>query len=463
MEDSTDSSICVQSTDEGFAWFDAAFSDPGKQARIKEIHFEVLLPRTSVKRLKKMQSNAETAANNAVFTHAAAAFFRALATWEPRRPGGGIKLTVTTRSLNRALIQELVASGGLDQLHNQFGPPIWDLRDSYRYVQFTPDAPPLPKVACVSEFDVASNYDFHPSVLSALLSAQARLERLEWRLFLPGRRLTSERREIRSALAHALQHADLPQTLATVEIYLSDQDPGNEHFDPGSFGEDAEDADDLSLAVRRICQLPTIRTLRLEDHWILSPVALGKHAGLAELHCPSLEHLYIECARTTPGGQWMMSGDPEAGIEEDGYCDSDAEEEEPAAFDSDDSDTSDYPPEFEWDKQDGDVPGTWFRFHPEPPYSALLQSFADGVVHGMPSLRSFAVKIGRNSRAPLSLMYFPQADGEGNGPYWYALARRDFDTSWQMPPELRRALKGPDGNIGLTGDFDDKSTNGAGL
>ncbi|KAK8085379.1 hypothetical protein PG997_006650 [Apiospora hydei] len=456
MEGPTDSSICVQSTDEGLAWFDAAFSDPGKQARIKEIHFDVLLPRTSVKRLKKMQSNAETAANNAVFTHATAAFFRSLATWEPRSPGGGIKLTVTTRSLNRALIQELVASGELDQLHNQFGPPIWDLRDSYRYVQFTPDAPPLPKVACMSEFDVASNYDFHPSVLSTLLSALVRLERLDWRLFLPGRRLASERREIRSALAHVLQQADLPQTLATVEIRLSDQDPGNEYFDPGSFGEDAEDADDLSLAVRRICQLPTIRTLRLEDHWILSPVALGKHASLAELHCPSLEHLYIECARTTPGGQWMMSGDPEAGIENDDYY-------RTRRFDSDDSDTSDYAPEFEWDKQDGDVPGIWFRFHPEPPYSALLQSFADGAVHGMPKLRSLTVRIGKNSRAPLRLKYFPQADGEGNGPYWDALAGRDFDTSWQMPLELRRALKGPDGNIELKGDLDTKPTSEVGL
>ncbi|KAK8048096.1 hypothetical protein PG996_016160 [Apiospora saccharicola] len=464
MENTAASSIHVESSEEGFAQFDAATSDPGQQARIQNIHLEVLFPATSVKRLKKMQSNAETAANSAAFTRATAALFEKLANWGPRGPGGGIKLTVTTRSLNLALIQELVASGELDQAHNEFGPPIWDLRHSYRYIQFTPDAPPLPKVACVSELDVGKEYHFHPSVLLALSSSLDRLERLEWRLRLPGRRQASERREIRSALAHALQHVEFPPTLATLEMYLADEDPGNEHFDPGSFGEETvnvDDTDDLSLAVRRICQLPMIRTLNLHDHWILSPVALGRHASLDELHCPSLQNLSIDCARTTPGGQWTMSGDPEAGIEEDGYWDSDAEEEEPAAFDSDDSDTSDYAPEFEWDKEDGLVPGMWFRFRPEPPYYvALLQSLVDGVMHGMPSLHSFTVDIGKNSRAPLELKYSPQVDDEGNGPCWDISVGRDFDRSWEMPAELRRSFQGPDGNIGLRGDLVNQPTEG---
>ncbi|KAK7955356.1 hypothetical protein PG988_016050 [Apiospora saccharicola] len=437
MENSTDSFIHVESSEEGFAQFDAVTSDPGQQARIQKIHLEVLLHATSVKRLKKMQSNAETAANNAAFTRATADFFGRLATWGPRSPGSGIKLTVTTRSLNLALIQELVASGELDQAHNEFSPPIWDVRHSYRYIQFTPDAPPLPKVACVSELDVGKEYHFHPSVLLALSSSLDQLERLEWRLRLPGRRQASERREIRSALAHALQHVDFPPTLATLEMYLGDEDPGNEHFDPGSFGEeneDADDRDDLSLATHEPPGTPLsfpptlVRRLREDD----------------------------------TGRPVDDVGDPEAGIEEDGYCDSDAEEEEPAAFDSDDSDTSDYAPEFAWDKEDGLVPGVWFRFRPEPPYyAALLQSFVEGAVHGgMPSLRSFAVNFGKNSRAPLELKYSSQVDDEGNGPCWDISAGRDFDRSWEMPPELRRSLQGPDGNIGLRGDFVNQPTEG---
>lgn len=457
MESPTDSSVRLESTDEGFARFDATFAEPSKQAGIQQIHFEVLLPPTSAKRLKKLQSNAEAAANNAAFTHAVAAFFGRLATWEPRsRAGGGVRLTVTTRSRNLGQIQELVASGELDQAHNQFGPPIWDIRDGDRYIQFTADAPPLPQVACVSAFDVERQYTFHPTALSALAAACGRLERLEWRLSLPGRRLATDRRAMRSALANALQHLEFPPTLSIFEIRLADQDPENEHFDPGSFLSEADADDDLSLAVRRLCQLPMLRTLRLVDHWILSPAALGPHARLPKLHCPSLEHLYIDCARTTPGGHWMLWGDPEAGVIDDGYYASEEEEEEPAAFDSDDSDTSDYAPEFAWDKADGDVPGVWFRFRPEPPYAALLQSFVDGALHGMPRLQSFTVKVGRNSRAPLDLKYFPlwNDDGERKGPFWEVCVGNDFDTSWEMPPELRQSLKGPDGNIGLEGNLD---------
>lgn len=151
-----------------------------------------------------------------------------------------------------------------------------------------------------------------------------------------------------------------------------------------------------------------------------------------------------------------MSGDPEAGTIDDGYYGSYTGEEEPAAFDSDDSDTSDYAPEFEWDKEDGEIPGVWFRFHPEPPYAALLQSFVEGALSGMPKLRSFTVKVGRNSNAPLNLNYVPQPEDEGKGPFWEVSTGREFDTSWEMPPELRRSLKGSDGNIGLECDLNNK-------
>lgn len=134
MESPTASSIRLESTEEGFSRFDTTTFGPRKQAGIKKIHFEVLLPATSVKWLKKLQSTAEAAANDATFTRAIAAFFRRLATWEPRSPSGGVRLTVTTRSLNLGLIQEQVASSKLDQTYNQFGPPIWDMRDSYRYI-----------------------------------------------------------------------------------------------------------------------------------------------------------------------------------------------------------------------------------------------------------------------------------------------------------------------------------------
>ena len=104
MESPTASSIRLESTEEGFSRSDTTIFGPRKQAGIKKIHFEVLLPATSVKWLKKLQSTAEAAANDATFTRAIAAFFRRLATWEPRSPSGGVRLTVTIRSPNLGLI-----------------------------------------------------------------------------------------------------------------------------------------------------------------------------------------------------------------------------------------------------------------------------------------------------------------------------------------------------------------------
>ena len=60
-------------------------------------------------------------------------------------------------------------------------------------------------------------------------------------------------REVRHHLRHyALQTIDFPPTLTALEIRLADRDRENEHLDPGSFSENAADADDLSLAMRRL-------------------------------------------------------------------------------------------------------------------------------------------------------------------------------------------------------------------
>ncbi|KAK6851400.1 F-box domain cyclin-containing protein [Apiospora arundinis] len=468
METQTDlpeSSVRVDSTEESLAHFDAEYSaDPSKRAHIGEIHFEVLLPPVSnLKRLKKLQNSKESAANDAAFTRAFAALFSRLATWEPRTSGRGVKLVLSTRSLNDDIIRQLVASGELHQVHNEFGPPIWEIRDEYRYIGLSPGGEddgfwPLPQVACVSElvFGPECSSTIHPSALVALSCALTAVEKLDWRLAMPGRRLMADRREIRSALAHGLHHADFAPTLDDLTIYLWDEDPNNEEFEPGSFKEEDEESgmDDLSLAVRRICQLPSLRKLHLDGLWILTPVTFGAHPSLPTLYCPSLEHLIIDCARTTPDGEWMLTGDPELGIGDDRYDGNCTVEDDPAAFDSDDSDTSDYAPEFEWEWEDGEIPGIWYRFRPETAYEALLQSFVDGA-GCMPCLHIFDIHIGRNSRAPMRLVrHFPlrneglseEGKVDHEKPYWEIYVWRNFDVSWKVPPGLVRALTGPNGD-----------------
>lgn len=51
--------VHMLSTDDGLARFDEGFVDPAKRALLRDITFQVVLPEISIKRLKKVQSNAE--------------------------------------------------------------------------------------------------------------------------------------------------------------------------------------------------------------------------------------------------------------------------------------------------------------------------------------------------------------------------------------------------------------------
>jgi hypothetical protein len=114
-----------------------------------------------------------------------------------------------------------------------------------------------------------------------------------------------ERRNIRSALARVLQETNFSENLKDSSISLEDGDPSNESSDPGSFLENEGGDDDLSLGVRRICQLPGLRKLALSTLWVLSPSAFGTYPFLRNIHCRALEDLHIDCATTTPDGKCL--------------------------------------------------------------------------------------------------------------------------------------------------------------
>lgn len=127
-----------------------------------------------------------------------------------------------------------------------------------------------------------------------------------------------------------------------------------------------------------------------------------------------------------------------------------------APFDSDDSDTSDYQPDYEWARQAGDFPGTWYRRTPDPAaFEPLARSFATAAISSlsMPALRRMKVDFGDQSsttRAPLEMEYFgsgetnSEAEDDSNErksfeaenagyPRWYSFGARDFDASWTIP------------------------------
>ena len=81
---------------------------------------------------------------------------------------------------------------------------------------------------------------------------------------------------------------------------------------------------------------------------------------------PSLTHLEIEMACTTPDGRWYFTSDvsyTEYATNEHWY--EDDSDESVAAFDSADSDTSDFAPEHRWERGDGMVPTCELRSRPD--------------------------------------------------------------------------------------------------
>ncbi|KAI0155685.1 hypothetical protein BJ166DRAFT_339704 [Pestalotiopsis sp. NC0098] len=138
--------VHVLSRHDGLAQFDEAFVDPAKRGILRDFTLEVVLPEISIKRLKKVQSNAEAAANNAAFTRAICEFLRRLATWEAR-DGAGLSLTITAESPTHKRSEELVENGTLTSSHNTFGPPIWEIRTMDNMLRFEAGdarAPQLP-------------------------------------------------------------------------------------------------------------------------------------------------------------------------------------------------------------------------------------------------------------------------------------------------------------------------------
>ncbi|KAL0932124.1 uncharacterized protein CTRU02_213077 [Colletotrichum truncatum] len=465
--------VQVPSTSEGLSQFNQAFLDPQQRAYVQNIDFHVVLPPISNKRLKKLQSQREAAENDACFTRAVTKFFGRLAKWERRRYGPGVTLKLVVASPTDWQAEEMEEDGELTNTHNIRSAPIWQVRDHFRYIRFDETllqpsgsgSSGLPQIACVSDFEFdggPGGRNIHPDVISAISSALVSARKMEWKFQLPTRRLMTARREIRSSLGNALLNTAFP-SLVDFKVKLQDADPHNEAFEPGSLLEDGEEEDRLSLGVRRLCQLPTLKRLQLECLWVLSPAAIGSQPNLPDIQCPSLEYLYIDCAVTTPDGKYLLTGNLEKAMMDDGGY-AKTSDEFMAAFDSDDSDTSDFQPDFEWAKQAGEFPGRWFRLTPDSEtFVPLARSFAGAVVK-MPSLRRMDIHFGgtaTNTRAPLDMSYFaPHEPNRGasqlNGrkafdeenasrPRWFLLGGRKFDKHWKIPLELEGDFKGGSG------------------
>ncbi|KAK4442273.1 hypothetical protein QBC34DRAFT_29438 [Podospora aff. communis PSN243] len=373
--------------------FSAAFSDPGRCRHLKHLEFRVAVPSPTEKRLRKLQGRRESALNDAVYTRKVVDFFSILARLFQTAPPT-LSLVIKVYSL----VDYQQPPPDYQPQHWHLGEPMWSIRNHFKYINFDAGLENgLARVPAVSRFQHGDEgfRNLNPAVISAYAAALPNVETMDWFFIPPPRRLWELRKSIRSSLADALlASGSFLSQLTAFTISWQDSDPSNQLFDPGSYIDPSASSpkDPLSIAMRRISQLPSLLHLKLLDCHTVSEELFGTTAeNRSDIGTwPSLRTFEVNMALTTPDGRWYITGRPEDGEE---YSDrSDTSGEEHSTFDSADSDTSDWAPERAWDRENGMLGGRVFRYTPDnTTLVPLLASMARAVTH-MPSLRELELR-----------------------------------------------------------------------
>ncbi|KAK4041055.1 hypothetical protein C8A01DRAFT_34899 [Parachaetomium inaequale] len=410
IESHTLRSIGASSDDASFGQFQAVFATPRRRALLRKLVFHVQLPPPSEKRIRKLQSRREAAANNLAYTRALVALFSYLHTWEHEEGAARLALEVSVSS-------PMDNYDGDDKGHR--GVPIWFIRDQLRQVSVDTDV--LRESGGLATVRVVSGLtNYHhiglgcgrrvdPAVMPLVTKALPNAREMNWAFSALPRRFPDLRRAERMSLANALfatAAADI-RLLTTLQISWEDRAPCNEASDPGSLVDGASSRDDLSIALRRISQLPSLRSLKLTGSHTIG-AQLFEDQNVSPDHgaptWPSLTNLEIWASVTTPDGRWYFTGDPSSAEFIDQQQDD--SDESVAAFDSADADTSDFAPDFAWEREDGMVPWRVFRTTPD---CAIFVPFMVSMLRAvarMPVLRHLTFCMQLESRIGVYLDYF---------------------------------------------------------
>ncbi|EQB43275.1 hypothetical protein CGLO_18086 [Colletotrichum gloeosporioides Cg-14] len=297
-------SVQFSSDSDSLRQFDEDFSDPRRRAQVRVLHYKILLPPISEKRIKKFQSRKEAAANSVAITQALLDLFTRLHVWDSASTASeesGIKLVAKIESSYQPPSYD-------DYTHD--GAPIWYLRNDLKYLGLVESlllcSGLLPEVSAISHIHVKTGqYRLHPSLLAVLTKSLPALRRLTFKLTMPTRRYMFQRREIRCALADAMRDASL-DNLEVLEIRLYDGAPDDERFGLDVLT-NSEGQDGLSMAIRDMLKLPKLREASFLGGWILAPSALQTDTSFG----PRLEYLSFEIIPVTPDGKWLVTGNIE--------------------------------------------------------------------------------------------------------------------------------------------------------
>lgn len=386
IESRSFSSARLNSNAESLRQFAEVFSNAELRGLVTSIHYDVILPPVSDKRLQnKFQSCAEATENAAAFTRAISSLFTILSAWSVE--GIALHLTATSPSDDAAL--------RVGSVHVKPG------RNDLQYITLdgtilsVVELPSVQSIASLNTEKVdrhsskASGRKLHPDLVYAVAAALPALRSAAWEFSMPPRRMAARRQTFRAALVRLLTLPSL-SSIRTLHITLHDKDPRNEEVEPESFVRDGGD-DSLSIAFQRLLTLPELSGIHFSGKWCLSSLAFKEGFG------PSVASVHIDLSSVTPDGKWLFDVVPPPSDEED-LSDEDAasepEHEFHDDFDAADSDAVDQVDKKAEAKANFELPVTDSRGDPSPEnFTPLAISIADAVAKSSGHLRVVEVHL----------------------------------------------------------------------
>ena len=314
IEARTFSKLELRSEEDTLQQFKSAFASPHRRYFLRRLIFYVSLTVPSEKRLWKLQSTREAAANNTVYTRAVTALFSILAAWGqvPDAPSHLSLYIDPKSSADRGK-----PSGAHEPAHRHLGEPIWRIRNDFKYINFDTEALDdlggLPSVPAIIHLEHNMYRRIDPAVLPVISAALPSVKKMDWGFDAPPRRLPDLRRAIRSSAATSfLTTANLSLAqLTTLTITWEDTDPYKHQFDPGNFLDLSSPNDKFSIAIHHVSRLPSLQHLNLKGCFTISKEVFDfdPATNINELW-PSLQTFHLQHSLTTPDDDGTSQATP---------------------------------------------------------------------------------------------------------------------------------------------------------
>ncbi|RDW68953.1 uncharacterized protein DSM5745_08713 [Aspergillus mulundensis] len=426
-----------------------------RRRHVNELFYRIELPRFSVERAQHREGREEHEANLTAFQESLTRLWNELATWqEPHMSPRGVLLNVTANALNYFDVS-------VDSDYQN----RWDL-PAHSLTLPSDKEPSLPTINCVTSLKVGEPLTrrIYPSAIEQMLHSLPNLRHLNIRLDSVPLKNRSMWREMRNALARALDAPPL-RFLESLEINEFQRlIPCNHSYDLADNDPDYPNGDHLCQAMRKLAQT-SLR--KLIFHGRISPTLWAvdrEDANQQQISFPFLKEVRVLFYMFTYDGRWYYTGN--RGAEAAAQVDMDRiarEADTDPRYDYDSDSSFNFPPRETRRESflNGNRPHRPWRKRPDTEmFNPLMRALVSATLR-MPSLQILDVKTDNYDHYHIQVaveylepgvqaQYIPPDQQTG-----VQLAKRRWTvthqrkTSWDLPDDIRAMMQERAGEDGI--------------